>query len=233
MAKAKKPKIEVSSFGELHECLSEFRDGWIFRGHSDISWQLVPKAGRASFKGDDKTLFDHWKLRAIEYLSSRPDRDWDWLAIAQHHGLTTRLLDWTTIPLNAAYFAVREENEAGRPAVIHAAKFETLYLGSADMSEEDPMTCKGISIFRPSGVVPRITRQSGLFTIHNPPSKPLDVLPPGVVTLQRIVIGERYRAGLLSDLAFYGISSASLFPDLDGLSESLNWSAESGASAFL
>ena len=144
MAKAKKPKIEVSSFGELHECLSEFRDGWIFRGHSDISWQLVPKAGRASFKGDDKTLFDQWKLRAIEYLSSRPDRDWDWLAIAQHHGLTTRLLDWTTIPLNAAYFAVREENEAGGPAVIHAAKFETLYLGSADESEDDPMTCLGV-----------------------------------------------------------------------------------------
>jgi FRG domain len=224
MGKAKSLGTEVSSFGKFHEHLSGFRDGWISRGHSDPSWKLVPKAGRAFFTGNDKTLFESRKLNAIEYLSLRPDSNWDWLAIAQHHGLVTRLLDWTTNPLNAAYFAVYESGD--RPAVIHAAKFETNFGESADKNYPDPMSCSGISIFRPSGIVPRITRQGGLFTIHNPPSSPLEKLPQGVVTLQRIVIGERFRTRLLSDLAFYGVTSASLFPDLDGLSRFLNWSVK-------
>ncbi len=87
------------------------------------------------------------------------------------------------------------------------------------------MSCPGIAVFNPSGVVPRITRQGGLFTIHNPPSSPLEELPPGVVKLRRIVIAARYRSALLAELAFYGVTSASLFPDLDGLSRYFNWSA--------
>jgi hypothetical protein len=212
--------------------LLRFQDGWIFRGHSDVSWKLVPKAGRASFKGNDQTLFDFWKLQAIEYLPPRPHSDWKLLAIAQHHGLTTRLLDWTANPLNAAYFAVHEDKNTTGPAVIHAVKFDTGFRKSADNLYPEPMNCPGILIFRPSSVVPRITRQGGLFTIHNPPSSPLETLPAGVVKLERIVISKTYRTKLRSDLAFCGISSASLFPDLDGLSKFFNWSSASGTWPF-
>jgi hypothetical protein len=90
------------------------------------------------------------------------------------------------------------------------------------------MKCDAILIFRPRGVVPRITRQGGLFTIHGPPTTSLDDLPPEIVARDQIIIRPRYRAKLLADLAFYGISSASLFPDLDGLSRFLNWSVDSG-----
>jgi hypothetical protein len=151
---------------------------------------------------------------------------WDWLAIAQHRGLATRLLDWTTNPLNAAYFAVRDP--APGPAVIHAAKFESRFAASVHEKQSDPMSCDGIAIYRPSGVVSRITRQGGLFTIHNPPERSLLDLWPDMVVLKRIEIDERYRPQLLSELAFYGVSSASLFPDLDGLSHFLNWTVEAG-----
>lgn len=216
----------VSSFAELHLRLAGLRDGWIFRGHSDASWKLVPKAGRDPYQDSDKEMFGSWKRMAMEYLSPRPTSDWDWLAIAQHHGLATRLLDWTTNPLNAAYFAVRDPNRG--PAMIHAARFEPRFAASAHESQADPMASDGIAIYRPSGVVPRITRQGGLFTIHNPPGDSLEDLPRGVVALDRIVIAARYRAKLLSELAFYGVSSASLFPDLDGLCRFLNWTVEVG-----
>jgi len=107
---------EVASFGELHERLSDYGKDWIFRGHAKANWDLVPKAGRPKFSGHEADLFEAWKGSAFEHIASQVTSEWELLAIAQHHGLATRLLDWTTNPLNAAYFSVREPGHG--PAVI-------------------------------------------------------------------------------------------------------------------
>jgi hypothetical protein len=218
---------EVTSFGALHNRLSSYREGWIFRGHADASWKLVPKAGRKPYSGHEAALFERWKRRAVEHMTSRAATDWDLLAIAQHHGLATRLLDWTTNPLNAAFFSVQESRPG--PAIIHAARFGPLVKDSADEgSNPKPLSHNGVAIFRPRGVVPRIVRQDGLFTVHGPPETALDSSDPKMVTLHRIEIAESYRAKLLEELACYGVHAASLFADLDGLSRYLNWTVESG-----
>jgi hypothetical protein len=216
----------VASFCELHERLSRFGEGWIFRGQADARWELIPKVGRTPYHGHEGYLFNAWKLRAVEHHASHVDSDWDWLAIAQHHGLATRLLDWTTNPLNAAYFAVREWKEVKGPAVIHAARFDGDFNKSAELSFPKPFECDSVAIFRPRGIVPRIIRQGGRFTIHGPPDRALET-DPGAVTLERILIAEPYRPKLLVELARYGINSSFLFPDLDGLSSYFNWTVES------
>lgn len=217
----------VTSFAELHDRLSRFSAGWIFRGHADVSWELKPKAGRPPFLGHESALFASWKRSAIEHLPAHVVSDWDWLAIAQHHGLATRLLDWTTNPLNAAYFAVREQRPG--PAVIHAATFGAAFNSSAFPDSRGPFEYSGVAIFRPQGVVPRIVRQGGLFTIHGPPHQTLESQTRDkIVTLDRILIAESYRSKLRAELARYGIHSAALFPDLDGLSSYLNWKIEAG-----
>ncbi len=216
----------VVGFCELHERRSRFGEGWIFRGHADVSWELIPKVGRTPYRGHEASLFNSWKLRAVEHHASHVASDWDWLAIAQHHGLATRLLDWTTNPLIAAYFAVREWMKVKGPAVIHAARFEGDLTISADLAFPKPLESDGVAVFRPRGIVPRIIRQGGLFTIHGPPDQALEV-KPGAVNLERILIAEPYRAKLLAELARYGINSSFLFPDLDGLSSYFTWTVES------
>ncbi len=220
----------VSSFTELHARLSRYNEDWIFRGHADVRWELIPKVGRGLYVGNERNLFESWKRRAAEHAAAHFASDWDLIAIAQHHGLATRLLDWTANPLNAAYFAVREPVKRKGPAEIFAVRFEDSFDKSAETTAIDPLTFEGIAMFRPRGVVPRIVRQGGLFTIHGPPELSLETVSRDAkaATLERIVIEESYRPTLLAELARYGIHAASLFPDLDGIANFLNWSAERG-----
>ena len=215
---------EVTDFESLHAVLKPYRADkrWVFRGHAKPDLKLIPKAGRPPYSNvNDKVVFESWKRRAIEYITYPPSSDWEWLSIAQHHRLATRLLDWTQNPLNATFFAVREEVDSD--SVVYAASFKFRALPE----ECHPMNCPGVAIYRPSGVIPRITRQGGVFSIHEDPKIPLEVGLDALNDLQRIVIKKSHRVSLLAELSYYGINSATLFPDLNGLSDFVNWTIES------
>ena len=210
------------SFDDLHNALSRYRKTniWLFRGHSNPKWDLVPKAGRNPYdKYDDAYAFQAWKRRAVEFLKGTYD-DWDMLAIAQHHGLATRLLDWTFNPLVAAFFAVQnyEECDAVIYAYFNQHSFKT--------EEAQPFEQNGVSKIKPKGAAPRIVRQSGIFTIHNPPTLKLEDSLKDDQKLEKIIIDSSYRKNLRFELSHYGINELSLFPDLDGLSKHMNWFME-------
>lgn len=114
-------EYRIKSFTEFHEALEPYKKSnlWLFRGHSNPDWDLIPKAGRKPYIGsNDEAYFEGWLRRAVEFADLSTLDVWDSLAVAQHHGLATRLLDWSYNPLSAAFFAVSEEAETD--AVVFA-----------------------------------------------------------------------------------------------------------------
>jgi hypothetical protein len=210
----------VKSFHELHDAFTRFGKStlWLFRGQSDPEWPLLPKAGRPPYsRNNDYEVFQAWKRRAVEYATLNPKDDWDWLSIAQHHGLATRLLDWTTNPLVATFFAIKEDGE--HDAVVHC--YKSMKLIATD--KVTPGDYNGIGKFRPRGMASRLVRQAGMFTVHGPASRPLVELKGSEDRLERIIIVGSLRRSLIHDLSRYGVNLTTLFPDLDGLSAHLNW----------
>ncbi|MDD5703339.1 MAG: FRG domain-containing protein [Dehalococcoidales bacterium] len=127
MVESEIKELTIDSFGTFHEIMQSYNtDEVIFRGVQSKDYVLKPNIGRVhiapgqSRRTVEKEIFELFKKRALPFISFMPRNDWDWLALAQHHGLPTRLLDWTRNPLVALYFAV--ESESTGDSAIYAIK---------------------------------------------------------------------------------------------------------------
>ena len=210
----------ITTFAELHEAVfDDADDSEIFRGVRSVEHRLTPKIGRiqrfssGGLATNEQHMLRLFKDQAVPHLDFTPRNDWEWLAIAQHHGLPTRLLDWTRNPLVAAFFAVEKpHNGDSLIYCYHAPKFMDL------VKNPDPFTRKSVGKFIPPHITSRITAQAGLFTIHPRPRGSFESKDIRVVR-----IAERFRHELKRTLWRYGIHRGTLFPGLDGLCSHLEW----------
>lgn len=192
---------------------------WVFRGHAQ-DWPLKPTIGRNSnrYRPDTEAkLLSEFKRLARPYMSqANTMTEWDWLFVAQHHGLPTRLLDWSVNPLVSAYFACAPSARGKKDGKVIA--IETRHSGLIDSREQtDPLSIEKTAFIYPSSVASRIAAQRGLFSVHAEPTKPWRVPKQRrEFTIPAGVKGEFRR--LLMD---FGVDAHLLMADLDGLTSTL------------
>lgn len=206
----------IANIVPLFTLIEKYKDSkHIFRGQS-IDWPLVPKAGRPEYKDqNDINIFSDWKRRAIFYIDKNNINDVDFLAIAQHTGLPTRLLDWSLNPLIALFFAcVENKNEDG---VFYALEIENYLI---EEKNDNPYDFNNLKIIQPKTTHSRMLNQLSYFTIHPNPSLELSKIQ-NKVNLDKIIISSKIKNEVLKKIHFYGINYASIFPDLEGLSKHL------------
>ena len=201
------------------------RSAWVFRGHCSESFELIPKVGRATHTSKtrqkfESSIFDMFKRNALQYLEKIPTNDWEWLAIAQHHGLPTRLLDWSFNPLVALYFAVEERLD--EDGVVYALKAPKK-LPQNIIDTQSPFLIEMPMKFLPNIVAPRLWAQEALFIVSSNIDVPFSHNLRSDWALQKLIVPDWAKPKLRYELYRSGVHRAALFPDLDGLTAHLQY----------
>jgi hypothetical protein len=245
-------EIRVGSWTELQEAvfsrswqpsISRFRSDFVFRGAQQVTRGLETSLQAGGFLDHELHLLTSFRKYALRN-AVHGDSLWNWLSLAKHHGLPTRLLDWTYSPYVAMHFATQSLEAFGQDGVIWCVDYRStnellpqtlrqmleeasLNIFSTEMLSAVARTLEEIealsehefvAFFEPPSLDERIVNQFALFSLPSRASLRLETLlenQPG--SCQRIIIPAELKWEIRDKLDQVNITERVLFPGLDGL----------------
>jgi len=234
--------------GSWNPALQRFRSPFAFRGLSRADHALSSSLVRLSSGASDTARLEMALLRNFQKYAhaegAHADSVWDWLAIAQHRGLPTRLLDWTYSPLVALHFATEQPEDYGQDGAVWCVNFvqankrlprrlkkileqegsETLTVdmlgGFRTLREFDALARDPFLVFmEPPAIDRRILNQFALFSLMSSPIARMDDwLRQHPELCRLVVVPSSLKWEIRDKLDQANVNERILFPDLDGLS---------------
>ncbi|MFI7589211.1 FRG domain-containing protein [Spongisporangium articulatum] len=222
------PEFKRDFFLELFGDGHFRRERYLFRGAGDADWRLATAFDRrfAAVPLPERlklwdSLLAQWRAGCLEAGVAREvvDDDRALAALGQHHGLPTRLLDWSLSPYVAAFFAFRSHLLRGPDTIGSQVAVWALHLDNPVWRGGDG----GVEVVTaPGGGNTRLQNQGGRFTLCRAATSSLEEYVERVaegVALTRCLLPAACAAEALADLDAMGVTDHQLFPDLDGLAD--------------
>jgi hypothetical protein len=234
--------------GSWNPALERFRSPFAFRGLSKADHPLTSSLVRLSSGASDTARLELALLRNFRKYAhaegAHADSVWDWMALAQHRGLPTRLLDWTYSPLVALHFATEDPDDYHLDGAVWCVNFveankrlparlkkileqegsETLTAemlgGFGTLREFDALARDPFLVFmEPPAIDRRILNQFALFSLMSSPTARMDDwLRQHPELCRLVVVPASLKWEIRDKLDQANVNERILFPDLDGLS---------------
>jgi len=231
-------KVErLSSWDEYVERIEKSYVGWAFRGQADGTWRLMSTLGRylnayieeKYWEAQEERIARIFQRKGHLFLTHIPDRSdtFQWLALMQHHGAPTRLLDFTWSPYVAAFFALERTTTQGAVWALNPQRLVNVTDALNWFLEHQG----AIGIGEPFVMNTRLVAQSGTFIVTRQPGTPIEEIVGGYDDPQDTLVKFELPADLVRStgmrtLYMMNVTNATLFPDLDGLARSLAYELE-------
>ncbi|MPM25508.1 hypothetical protein SDC9_72003 [bioreactor metagenome] len=239
-------------FNNFDSSIDRHRSNFVYRGVDDASFGLqtsIQRLGRKPIDLESNLIRNFQKYSPINTLVDNYNNIWNWIALGQHYGLPTRLLDWTFSPYVALHFSTEDLSKFDKDGAIWMVDFAAIIkyypknlqdklvndrifsLTSNELNTEIGDNINKIYkysldnintmiFFEPPSIDNRIINQYGLFSFMlDPNSDKLKWLEDKKNVFKKIIIPQKLKWEIRDKLDQANVSERVIYPGLDGISK--------------
>lgn len=215
------------------------KDFCLSRGQSQ-DFPLLPSALRCDESGNRKypkrairTFLEEFKINSYQYMPNPWDikNDVEWMLYAQHYGIPTRLMDFTTSHITSLLFAVEKsfQQDTDKDAVVYFLNPSMLnmkfkqQMSIINISNESKDSLEGLDgpvVIQGRKINPRVNAQKGLFVLFQDDDKALELINDDSI-LKKVVIKSDCTKEILASLYSMGITFSHIYPELSSVAKDI------------